>query len=220
MHLNTEELVDIAEGARPEGAAPHLAACEACRAQLRDLRAMLSAAQAVEVPEPSPLFWDHLSARVRTAVTAEQAAQPRRSSRWYQASEGESASGTERLLAARAYAFAAVAAGVLIAVAVSSRVQAPAPAVPPPPIGVAVPPPSIAAAQTDPGAELLTDVAPESDPSLTLVATMTDDVDLETAREAGLAPRGSAEHAVTHMSDGELRELGRLLREEMARSGA
>ena len=26
---------------------------------------------AVDVPEPSPLFWDHLSARVREAVTAD-----------------------------------------------------------------------------------------------------------------------------------------------------
>ena len=58
------------------------------------------------------------------------------------------------------------------------------------------------------------------DASLTLVASLSDGVDLETAREAGLAPRGSAEHAVTHMSDGELRELGRLLKEELARSGA
>ena len=45
MHLNAEELVDVAEGTRPESAAPHLAGCESCRAQLRELRAMLSAAQ-------------------------------------------------------------------------------------------------------------------------------------------------------------------------------
>ena len=54
----------------------------------------------------------------------------------------------------------------------------------------------------------------------TLVASLTDQVDLETAREAGLAPRGSADHAIAHLSDSELRELGRLLREELARSGA
>ncbi len=38
---------------------------------------MMSVAAEVEVPEPSPLFWDHLSARVGEAVAAEQA--PRRS---------------------------------------------------------------------------------------------------------------------------------------------
>ena len=32
---------------------------------------MLSAAKMLEVPEPSPLFWDHVSARVRDAVAAE-----------------------------------------------------------------------------------------------------------------------------------------------------
>src|SRR5712672_889696 len=71
MHLNAEALVDIAEGTRPETAAPHLASCEACRAQVRELRAMISAAQDAEVPEPSPLFWDHLSSRVGEAVAAE-----------------------------------------------------------------------------------------------------------------------------------------------------
>ena len=47
MHLNAEELIDIAEGTRPESAMPHLAACEPCRAQVRELRAMMSAAPAV-----------------------------------------------------------------------------------------------------------------------------------------------------------------------------
>jgi hypothetical protein len=205
-HLNTEELVDIAEGTRPERAAPHLAACAPCRAQLSELRAMISAASEADVPEPSPLFWDHLSSRVSAAVAAEPASRP--SPGW-----------PERLMAVRAYAFVTVAATVLIAAAIGSRVQAPAPLLPPAAIGVTVSPPPIApVAEARP--ELLSDVTPDNDPSLTLVASLTDDVDLETAREAGLAPRGSAEHAVTHMSDGELNELGRLLKEELARTGA
>lgn len=218
MHLNREELVDLAEGARPESAAPHLAACDACRAQLRDLRAMLSAAQEVDVPEPSPLFWDHLSARVSDAVAADAWLKPSR----------DVQSWGERLMAARGrrrrgtttgwYAFATVAAAVLIAAALNSRVLAPAPALPPASMTVVAPAPG--STQAEAGPELLADVAPESDPSLTLVASLTDEVDLNTAREAGLAPRDSAEHAVTHMSDGELRELGRLLKEELARAGA
>ena len=39
MHLEADELIDLAEGARPESSAPHLAACAQCRAQLADLRA-------------------------------------------------------------------------------------------------------------------------------------------------------------------------------------
>ena len=50
MHLNTDELVDIAEGTRPESSAPHLAGCEPCRAQLHELRAMMSAAQESTCP--------------------------------------------------------------------------------------------------------------------------------------------------------------------------
>ena len=204
MHLNPEELVDIAEGTRPESAAAHLAACDVCRTQLRDLRAMLSAAQEVEVPEPSPLFWDHLSSRVREAVATE--AVPRRSwldvARW------------SRGVLDPMLAVAAV--GLLLAVIIPGM-RAPAPAFPPAPVGVAIPPPTVVAdAVVAP--ELLKDVT--DDASLTLVASLTDGVDLDIAREAGLAPRGSAEHAVTHMSDVELRELGRLLKEELARSGA
>jgi hypothetical protein len=207
MHLNAEELVDIAEGTRPESAAPHLAACEPCRAQLSGLRAMMSAAQEVGVPEPSPLFWDHLSSRVSEAVAAE--AVPRRS--WFDVARW-SRGVLDPMLAVAAVA-------VLIAIVIpGTRVLAPAPVLPPASMFVAAPPPATAVADARP--ELLSDLAPENDPSLTLVATLTDDVDLETAREAGLTPRGSAEHAVTHMSDGELRELGRLLKAELARSGA
>ena len=73
-HLNEEELIDLSDGVRPECSTPHLASCESCRRQLADLRAVMSAAAAVEVPEPSPLFWQHLSARVREAVSNEERA--------------------------------------------------------------------------------------------------------------------------------------------------
>jgi hypothetical protein len=202
MHLNTAELVDIAEGAQPEESTPHLAGCAQCREQVSDLRAMLSAAQEVAVPEPSPLFWDHLSARVSEAVTAEGEPGLLRPPRTL-------VDRVTSVLSARAFqAAAVVAAGLLIAVLLNGRVPSPggdAPASP--------------SARSGAVTEPLGDVSAD-DVSLTLVASMTDDQDLETVREAGLAPRGTAEHAVTHMSDGELRELRRLLREELARSGA
>ena len=43
---------------------------------------------------------------------------------------------------------------------------------------------------------------------------------MKTFALAGLAPRGSAEHAATHMSGKELRELQRILKEEIANAGA
>jgi hypothetical protein len=197
MHLNTDELVDIAEGTRSEATAPHLAGCEPCRAQLRDLRAMLSAAKDVDVPEPSPLFWDHLSARISASIADEARRTP--------ASRGAVSFRNGWLPACLA-----LAAGLLIALAVGSRTPAPSSATSP----------VAAVADAAPASDLLGDVAADNDASLTLVASLTDEVDLDTAREAGLAPRGSAEHAVTHMSDSELRELRRLLKEELAHSGA
>lgn len=201
MHLNAEDIVDIAEGTRNEATVPHLASCDACRQQVTDLRAMLSAASEVDVPEPSPLFWDHFSARVRDAVAAE--AVPRRS--WF----GDW-NWTQLLTTVSAGAVAAL----LVAVALNSRaIDRRSPA------GTALQPASLVA---DAGAqvELLSDPTNTDDASLILVTELTAGMDSDTAGEAGLTGRGSAEHAVTHMSQGELRELQRLLREELARSGA
>ena len=75
-HLTPEQFVDLAEGTQPESAVPHLASCEACRRELADLRATMMAAAGPlvdDVPEPSPLFWSHLSSRVRDAVAGEAA---------------------------------------------------------------------------------------------------------------------------------------------------
>src|ERR1051325_634469 len=74
-HLSPELLIDIAEGTAPESAQPHLATCAVCRTQLSDLRQMLTSI-AVDVPEPSPLFWDHLSAGVREATAVEAGSAP------------------------------------------------------------------------------------------------------------------------------------------------
>ena len=64
-HLSPEHLIDLAEGAAAESSAPHLQTCAECRRQLETLRGAMSEAAAVGVPEPSPLFWDRLSARVK-----------------------------------------------------------------------------------------------------------------------------------------------------------
>jgi len=200
-HLKDEELVDIAEGTRAESSAPHLGECDSCRAQLRELRAMMSAAQEVDVPEPSPLFWDHLSSRVREAVAADPDARLKPSrypfSPWFR----------PRAFAASAVALVAL----LIAAAMNLRVPPTLPTIASPPTAVA---------DSAPAIELLRDISSDEDVSLTLVASLTDRVDLDTVREAGLATRGSAEDAITHMSESELRELGRLLKAELARPGA
>jgi hypothetical protein len=60
----------VEEPLSPESAA-HLTACPRCRGEVEALRRTLEELRAVDVPEPSPLFWDHLSARVREAIAQE-----------------------------------------------------------------------------------------------------------------------------------------------------
>ena len=203
MHLNVDELIDLAEGTQPEASAPHLAGCDRCREQLGELRAMLSTVEAatIDVPEPSPLFWDHLSERVRVAVSADEI--PRRS--WLDAMAWR-----RLLMPLSAFGVASL----LLALALGSRTMAPVRVVHQPLA------PAAAAAVSGAPAELMPDSVSADDVSLMLVASLTEHLDLDAASEAGLAPGGSAEHAVTHMSDDDLRELRRVLKEELARSGA
>ena len=69
-HLSPEEFVDALEGTSTASAA-HLAECAECREELASLQVTLGDARHVEASEPSPLFWDHFSARVKQATAAE-----------------------------------------------------------------------------------------------------------------------------------------------------
>ena len=198
MHLKADELVDLAEGARAESSAPHLASCEECRRQLHEMRMMMTVAAEDEVPEPSPLFWDHLSARVREAV----------------AGEGSPARPWLDVAAWRRMvmpAWAAAVASLILAVALGSRLVAPPPSPATSPAAVV---------RSSDAVDLWNDPVSDDDESLTLVSSLSAGLDLEAAGEAGLAARGSAEHAVTHMDDAQLRELQRLLTQELRPSGA
>ena len=198
MHLKDDQFVDLAEGTLAESSAPHLASCETCRRQLREMRAVMSAAGEVDVREPSPLYWDHLSARVHEAVAI--GGSRRRS--W------ADVAAWRRLLMP---AWAAAVASIIIVVALGPRVAGP----PSPPSA-----PSAVVATGADVADVWNDRAPGDDESLTLMGSLSAGFDFEAARQAGLAEGGSAEHAVTHMDDNDLRELQRLLAQELAPSGA
>lgn len=70
-HLTSDELIDAIEGLLDAARRQHLDSCEVCRQQVAGLGSVLNDARAVAVPEPSTLFWAHLSQRVRTAIDAE-----------------------------------------------------------------------------------------------------------------------------------------------------
>jgi hypothetical protein len=200
-HLNEGDLIDLADGVRPEGSTPHLASCESCRRQLADLRAVMSAAGAVEVPEPSPLFWQHLSARVREAVSNEERASR---SAWT-----PSPFGWRVLVPLVALAAVALAAAVTLRTELPRRVVAPD----------GVTPHSAAVAEATPGADDVVSLA--DDASLSVIADMAGDLDWDAAVEAGLATQaGAVDRAVLELSANERLELQRILKDELSRSGA
>lgn len=191
MHLQPDELIDIAEGTRSLSAFPHLAGCEMCRKQVADLRSVMSMTADVNVPEPSPLFWNHFSVRVRDAI----AATPDGGTwRWVWA--------RFRVPIALGLAPALIVFGMLSARLVDNFKASPDTSI----VFIAQAPP--APPQTLP-----------DDSSFNVVAELAGDFDLDEAKAAGLTGQGSAEHEVTHMTEGELQELHRILKEELGNTG-
>lgn len=194
MHLTPEQLLDVADGTRVDREFPHLQSCAFCARRISELRGAIEAAAEVSVPEPSPLFWNHLSERVRTAVAEELRAER----------PGFLSHGWWRFAAA-----AAVVAAVVLMVGPSLR---------------RVPAPGTTDSSSEPSAELLrADAVPafDEDPALTLLADLSAGMDWEAAAEAGLVPtEGAVDGVVLALSDEERIELHRLLQEALAASGA
>jgi hypothetical protein len=67
-HLSSDELVDGVEGILAPERQTHLSSCPECQRQLDELAGVLNEAKQVSVPEPSPLFWQHFSARVNEGI--------------------------------------------------------------------------------------------------------------------------------------------------------
>jgi len=80
-HLTPTELVDALDGTLSADRTAHLTSCEACSRQQRQLLNLLAETRQVDVPEPSPLFWERLGDRVRVAIHHEPPAVRR--PRWF-----------------------------------------------------------------------------------------------------------------------------------------
>ena len=200
-HLTADQLIDAAEGADPQSSASHLQSCDSCREQLAALRTTMSMVAEIDVPEPSPLFWDHLSARVHDAVEADPA-----STSSIVAGGKSVPAGRWSWLGTRPVWLTALA--VLVA-AVSLVIRLNQPST------VAAPASSVAAIP-----ETSSDLTPVADdPSLSLVADLAADLDWESAREAGFTTHvGADDDAVNQLTDGERRELRLLLQGELSPS--
>jgi len=66
--LGPDQFIDVLDGSAEDTAAAHVAECAVCQATLAEVRLTLAAAAEAEVPEPSPLFWSQVNARVRGAL--------------------------------------------------------------------------------------------------------------------------------------------------------
>jgi hypothetical protein len=205
-HLTPEELIDLVEGT--EAGDPidrsvltgHLASCAECRRQFEDMRVMLAAAAETPVEEPSPLFWDHLSARVREAVAAESASRHSWRDRL-----GSLVSVSQWRWTASAAALAVV----VVAVALTFDRTANAPVRPPVDTVEAD-----AQALNQQPADVDANAAEEA--SLMLLADLAGDLTWEDASEAGLMMRsGTVEEVMHELTAEERAELHRLLQAEL-----
>lgn len=200
-HLDEAALLDAAEGTPSEHAETHLAGCERCRVQVAELRSAMQIAEDAVVPEPSPLFWDHLSARVSEAIADDAAGEP----------AAVSAGWAARLWNWQMLTAAVAVGAVIVAVAVNRRPASETSTA----RATVAPSPAVATTPADLTPSI------ENDPSLSFIADLAGDLDWDDAVEAGLTSGADAvERVVQDMSDDERRELRRVLQEEMGRPGA
>ncbi len=206
-HLRETEFVDFTEGTLAPERRAHLEVCDACRAQAAGLAAVLREAAAVEMPDPSPLFWEHFSARVRDAVGH----QP--------IERGPSWSTVAIRVLMPIAAAVAVVIGIVSATLLPRWLQGT-------PAGTASAPSEASAAIALPapppitGADLdTTNIDVKNAAVWDMLTDAAADMSIDDAHAAGMGMGpGSVDHAVQHMNQAELTELGRLLKTELKRS--
>jgi hypothetical protein len=199
-HLTPDELLDLAEDAATPAAAEqanaHVASCARCAEELKHAQAGLAFAREplnADVPEPSPLFWDHLSARIREGVAAEP---PPRAGSWFDLPWGWRA-------------LIPVAAAAVVTVAVSLE------------LGSGGKQPASRVATTAPApvehrAEGVDASQATDDPALALLADLAGDFEWDDVADAGLmAGSGAIDRAMSELNEDERVELHRLLNEEL-----
>ena len=197
-HLSEERLLELLEGGAAE--ADHLDRCEACRKRFDTLRQTLGLLRDDPIPEPSPLFWQHLSERVRLSIDAEsldmqpveRSIRPWGSRRWPWVAAG------------------ALAALLAVLVVVDRDRGEHADRVADGAASVASPP---ADAPQD-----LSWTTPADD-SWAMVAGLAEGLDLESAADAGLVVQpGSIDQALWRLSDEERQDLAGIIQAELDRS--
>jgi hypothetical protein len=196
-HLRESEFVDLLDRVLPAARLLHLEECQSCRDEADTLARTLAAADDQSIPEPSPLFWEHFSARVRAAIEEE----PRPARPWRLA---------PMLPAARWAAAGTIA--VLILGVLIWRSGAPAGDRPTPSAQHATiePASTPAGADEDPFGDI------DGDEAWALVRSVADELDVDEIKAAGIGTRpGAVERVANGLSDIERLELAELIEHEI-----
>jgi hypothetical protein len=201
-HLRDTEFVEFAEGTLAPSRAGHLDTCARCRAQAEEVAAALRQVSRVEMPEPSPLFWDHFTARVREQV-AHEVPEP---AGWWSS------------VGVRALVPLVAALAVLIAfVSIELLPRVTRSALPAGELASSHVTPAAGPATGDP--DLLTPVDDQDAEVWAVLTAAASDMRVDEAHAAGMGAHiGAVDHEVTHLNQAELKELGRLLQSELNRS--
>jgi hypothetical protein len=209
-HLRESEFVDLLDHVLPAARARHVEECAACAEKIDLLRSTLGRVSDVEVPEPSPLFWEHFSARVQAGVK--------------DATPGELAPWSTWLSQA---GFKWVVAGALVAVVGFAGFRVARIDSTRPPNGAIVEGPTMrdaSSASTAAGDDLLDGLdgkAADDDVAWGVVRAVADEVQWDDQVRANLAARpGTVERAVLSLKGEARAELIRLLEAETKRPGA
>jgi hypothetical protein len=70
-HLPEETLMDLVDGTAAPHAREHVQACLACRTRVSEVAAAWALAEASDVPEPSPLYWEAFRRQVDRRIQSE-----------------------------------------------------------------------------------------------------------------------------------------------------
>lgn len=191
-HLTPDELLDVIEQSPvADRYREHLDSCEQCRTEAAALSAVLGTTRRVDIPEPSPLFWDQFSRRVHQAIAVEPG-QISNAARWLR---------WPVLVPLSGLAFLILALALAVAPRDPARDERRA---------------TVAEDNAPVGAE----TSATLETTWALVADLVGPIDLETAHEAGIAiPPGAADEVVLDLSADEREELVRLLRQELGQPG-
>jgi hypothetical protein len=196
-HLDETQLLDALDGGPDEAAAAHIASCASCAGRVGELHFVLQsmrASGAADVPEPSPLFWEHFPARVSRAIDAK----PERPA-WF---------GAYGWLWGSAAAVAVML--VLLALPPGRETGAPAPAA----NGGGTP--IITSSERVPSIpEGIEDSESLDDEAWAMVRAVAEETNYDDVDESGLAPRaGALERAAMELTEDERAELGRLMEQD------